>query len=420
MTTAQKDAIHPDFDLVITDTAFWEAAGQGLKRAMIPYLTALYEAGIEAGFRIAARGTKDAGDDTVELLTDPAFAERSAMFITAYTDNWWEALDGATRRELYNIFSDARATSASQRDVIKQVGELFGPKRAERIAVTETTRLFGAGAQASYQALGLQTWEWRTAEDGHVDPICDNLAAGGPYSMDVPFTPAHVSCRCWPAPATSAPAAAPAEAQLSSMSDRPELMGEIFSGGTPHDIYGPSDPMHRYLNAWGNDIHQAESQTMRRMVYEKAKMGPLHGEVWRDPNTYERLHAPAAPAKKALSGPLADAYASNQRALAGLPDEITLYRGVQLEKVQIDYIKQQIAENGSYKFIVNGLSSWSESYEAAAGYGDVVLKMRVPKAQSFFSSRVSFEGPTMLAPGEHIILVPDRRIRLTADSFEVL
>lgn len=64
-----------------------------------------------------------------------------------------------------------------------------------------TTRLFGAGQQASYDALGIERWNWETAQDDRVDETCDNLSTGGPYPMSEPFTPAHVGCRCWPSPA---------------------------------------------------------------------------------------------------------------------------------------------------------------------------------------------------------------------------
>ena len=41
----------------------------------------------------------------------------------------------------------------------RDVTFLVRPKRAELIAVTETTRLFGLGSQAIYQAQGYTHWE---------------------------------------------------------------------------------------------------------------------------------------------------------------------------------------------------------------------------------------------------------------------
>lgn len=89
-------------------------------------------------------------------------------------------------------------------DLRRTLEPAFGETRAQRIAVTETTRAFAAGqklVQDELQRGGLQLERiWRTSMDERVCPICGPLedrregdgwtgAEGGP--------PAHVNCRCW-------------------------------------------------------------------------------------------------------------------------------------------------------------------------------------------------------------------------------
>ena len=87
--------------------------------------------------------------------------------------------------------------------LIQDIEPLFGRKRAEMIASTETTNAFASANKLAYQQSGVVTeWEWRTAADERVCPVC------GPLNMkqrkfDEAFEgsimqpPAHPRCRCW-------------------------------------------------------------------------------------------------------------------------------------------------------------------------------------------------------------------------------
>lgn len=185
---------------VLYDTQLWQEAGRIARASMLPIFNEIYMGGVVAGVRIARRyGVKDELDDVMEIL-DPSFTARAAMFILSYTNEWWQGLQASTRRRLLPILMEARELGTSVLDVKKKIEPLFGRERAKRIAVTEITRLFGAGAQAAYSGMGVEMWEWRTAEDGRVCPTCDSAAAGGPYPISMDFVPGHVSCRCWPVP----------------------------------------------------------------------------------------------------------------------------------------------------------------------------------------------------------------------------
>lgn len=88
-------------------------------------------------------------------------------------------------------------------DLRRTLEPAFGETRAQRIAVTETTRAFAAGQKLVQDelrrgGLGLERI-WRTSNDERVCPICgpleDRRESEGWDGMDGP--PAHVNCRCW-------------------------------------------------------------------------------------------------------------------------------------------------------------------------------------------------------------------------------
>lgn len=168
----------------------------------LPLFTDLYYGGVryaERAIPVAkrrGRGKKALGDDL-------EFDERASMEIVTLTNDWWRGLSNRLRPRLFEIIGTAREEGRSVDWVVKEIRRrgLFSGVRALHIGVTETTRLFGAGAQAWMRHVEVPEWNWRTAEDDRVDQVCDSMAAGGPYPISTEFIPAHVSCRCWPAPA---------------------------------------------------------------------------------------------------------------------------------------------------------------------------------------------------------------------------
>ena len=188
---------------ILDESALWQDIGAIVQRVALPIFREIYMGGVLAGIRLARRAgykAEDELDEAIETILDPTFTARSAMFLTAYTNEWWQTLRASTRRSLLDAILEARERGDSVLDVKKKIEPLFGKERASRIAVTETTRLFGRGAQEAYRGMNVEMWDWRTAEDGRVDPDCDQMAAGSPYPMSQFFSPLHVNCRCWPVP----------------------------------------------------------------------------------------------------------------------------------------------------------------------------------------------------------------------------
>lgn len=89
--------------------------------------------------------------------------------------------------------------------LIQDIEPLFGRKRAERIAVTETTRAYQMGSETAWRDSGVVSqMEWQTVRDERVCPQCGPMQGqrtllGGTFN-GVPAPPRHVRCRCFTRP----------------------------------------------------------------------------------------------------------------------------------------------------------------------------------------------------------------------------
>jgi SPP1 gp7 family putative phage head morphogenesis protein len=85
--------------------------------------------------------------------------------------------------------------------LIRDLTPAFGRRRAEMIAATEVTRAFAEAERIAIDATdGLGGYEWQTARDDRVCPVCGPLhgrRVGKGQTFDGLFPPAHVNCRCW-------------------------------------------------------------------------------------------------------------------------------------------------------------------------------------------------------------------------------
>jgi len=118
-----------------------------------------------------------------------------------YTDAWWESVSATTRKELRNAMVRWQSQGLGKRglpDLIKSLEPTFGRVRAERIAVTETTRIFDTGNRIAQDSAGIQYQEWMTVGDDLVCPICSPLNKVQFPINQGPRPPGdtHVNCRC--------------------------------------------------------------------------------------------------------------------------------------------------------------------------------------------------------------------------------
>jgi SPP1 gp7 family putative phage head morphogenesis protein len=110
-------------------------------------------------------------------------------------------------RDWYNGDLGGRADGLPQ--LIRELEGTFGAARAERIAVTEVTRIFTEMTRAAEDANPDTTgFRWLTANDELVCEICGPMAGqirskNGQWPFGVSGPPAHPRCRCDITPVTA-------------------------------------------------------------------------------------------------------------------------------------------------------------------------------------------------------------------------
>jgi SPP1 gp7 family putative phage head morphogenesis protein len=196
---------------LLGDDALWAELRAIWEDVMRAPARELFDQGVEAAKRIKPRRRRHKG---IRGILDRVFGQKATDFLDpdpdaletiagdifrTYMDGWWSQLERTTREGLRTAIEQAALDGTGTPGVIAAIEPLFGERRAQLIGVTETTRLFGRGAQATFRAAGLRTWVWQTDEDDNVCPECDELD-GQEFSMEEEFDPAHPGCRCFPLP----------------------------------------------------------------------------------------------------------------------------------------------------------------------------------------------------------------------------
>jgi hypothetical protein len=139
---------------------------------------------------------------------------RAAAFARTYTTEWLRGLDDVTVgaiREGVAAFVEQPGTTLG--DLMRRLP--FDEARAQRIAVTEVTRVYAGAAQVAGNELKREfpgvrvVKQWFTNNDDLVCPICAPLngmivsidggftTESGEDALGIPYPPAHVNCRCW-------------------------------------------------------------------------------------------------------------------------------------------------------------------------------------------------------------------------------
>ena len=206
------------------EVLFWEqrfASGKGRFRDV---LSRVLMDSVDLGTNIALdqAGTIGMGFDYTLVNT------RARDWAERYTDDLLIQLGTTTERTVGNSIArwieNGEPMSVLRRD-LRNSG--FSKRRAKLIASTETTRAAAEANAIAYKEMGLTHYEWSTANDERVCPICGPLGGmaivdgvavpqaiddqrGQRALIDGVFThpngttykrpPAHVGCRCGVAP----------------------------------------------------------------------------------------------------------------------------------------------------------------------------------------------------------------------------
>lgn len=180
-----------DLTRLANDASWWRALGERIKASVRPAMWEAMQRGMAAG--LESIGQKD----IVELTAEQADSINRSLEIVldAYQDEWWADLGQTRANRLRSLIQEAAELGMQPSWVAERLeaSGLFDELSVDAIAITETTRLVGLGAQRTYRELGFQTWVWHTAMDDRVCPICSPLD-GESFNIDQAFSPAHVSC----------------------------------------------------------------------------------------------------------------------------------------------------------------------------------------------------------------------------------
>lgn len=194
------------FDHLLVDEQFWRDYEDALRLALAPRLLNVFMAGAYAAAQIKPRRkAQPLPSDLPAALTQEQLQAIAEGAVTSYVTPFLQDVTRTTRDAVGKAVVAARRDGTGVEGVFQSIRPYFDTKRADMIAITETTRLFGRGAQAVYRAQGYGGWEWRSAMDPWVDTGCQSRN-GQEYAADVDFEPLHPRCRCWPAPLYDAPA----------------------------------------------------------------------------------------------------------------------------------------------------------------------------------------------------------------------
>jgi 8-oxo-dGTP pyrophosphatase MutT (NUDIX family) len=102
-------------------------------------------------------------------------------------------IDNSTTR-LGNAIADGLASGDSADTIAGSISDLVS-SNAYTVAVTESARATSAASMETYDANGIEQWDWDA--EPNACPECDDNASNGPYDVGSgPTQPAHTSCRC--------------------------------------------------------------------------------------------------------------------------------------------------------------------------------------------------------------------------------
>jgi hypothetical protein len=180
----------PSLDNLPAD--FWDEEAKELMRGLAPFGERVFMDAAERMMIDAPIGIEWALVNTQAL-----------EWARGYTFDLVTGINGTTREAVSSAVQDYFGLGQTIGELEDQLAGVFGPVRAEMIAVTEVTRAAVEGERAIAKDLAEQgivmTETWNTNNDDLVCEICEPLngKAKGDGWEESDGPPAHVRCRCW-------------------------------------------------------------------------------------------------------------------------------------------------------------------------------------------------------------------------------
>lgn len=193
----------PDF-LDPRQMQFWTQAERDLWDRLAPVILKIISAGGVTGESLLPKEYR-------ALVSWDVFNQKAIDFLRNYRIGPLARINENTRRRTIGIIEDW-IKSGERLDLLEQkLQPVFGPVRANNVAVTEVTRIYAEGNKLAWKATGMVGGNrWNTATDEKVCPVCGPLD-GVEVGINDGFTPSgpgegptapplHPRCRCWLTP----------------------------------------------------------------------------------------------------------------------------------------------------------------------------------------------------------------------------
>jgi SPP1 gp7 family putative phage head morphogenesis protein len=171
---------------------FWDSDESDLWDDIAETMLDIYLQGVDGGV--------NALPNNIRVLADWDLVNTSALeFAKNYRYSLIRGITDTTRKQTQKAVSDWIASGSPLDALETALSGVFGASRAERIAVTEATRVFSQGNLEAWEGTGLVSEAvWMTARDDLVCPVCGELDGTTVGIGDIDAAPpGHISCRCW-------------------------------------------------------------------------------------------------------------------------------------------------------------------------------------------------------------------------------
>lgn len=180
----------------IYEDRFWQEMDSAMWDEVAEIMIVTLLAGVEGGTNLLPAN--------VQQTVDYDYINKYVMeFAKTYRYTWIKGITDVTRESTQKAIADWLQSGSPLPALEAALTPIYGQSRAERIAITETTRVIAEGNQQAWQSTGLvEDVQWMTANDEKVCPICGELD-GQTFPLNDISPPAHPQCRCWVQPILS-------------------------------------------------------------------------------------------------------------------------------------------------------------------------------------------------------------------------
>jgi len=180
--------------------AYWRAQDKKWRKAILPILEAMANASLDELFELV----KDLPEAP---YIDPLILEGRqavALWLDDYSFGLVKDINETSRQAIEDAIKQGHLIPGfTRQDMVDLLAPTFGPRRAEMIAVTETTRSYAEGQRLAAEAMkqaGIETvavWHLNRARPEYEGDECDDR--DGLPETEWPtdeFPPLHVNCEC--------------------------------------------------------------------------------------------------------------------------------------------------------------------------------------------------------------------------------